>query len=112
MDAAFEFLPAPSAGHRIVRVARYRRARLAADAQVSFIVLRQVAEAIRAHLASHSPPVPVREQAHFQQRFAARQAMLLRLLEILSRGDCSRRNPVNQISYGSRACISGSTLRN
>src|SRR5437870_1150762 len=85
MDPAFQLFAAPTAGSRIVRIVWNGRAWLAADARVSFVVLRKIAEAVRRRVFPHLRPRPICERTHFQESLAAWQAMLLHFFEVFSR---------------------------
>src|ERR1700682_3109202 len=84
MDAAFEFLATPATGPRVGRVIRNCGARLAADAQISLVVLWKVVEAVFSCVFPHLPPGPIREETNLQQRLAAGQAVLFYFLEVFS----------------------------
>lgn len=64
MDAAFEFRSAPAAGSGITWIRWQSGTRLAADAEIAFVVLRQMADPIRVQVAPNLLPIPVREEAH------------------------------------------------
>src|ERR1700680_4661240 len=81
MDPAFEFLAAPTAGTRVRARRGNRRARLTADAQVAAVVLREIRELMLTGEFPYPRPRPIREQADFQECFAARQFVVLDLFE-------------------------------
>src|SRR5258708_25658579 len=65
MDPAFQFLAAPASGSRIVRIFWYGRTRLAAIAEITSVVMRQVAKRILVGVFPHLPQSPVGLQADF-----------------------------------------------
>src|SRR5260370_25002205 len=85
MNAAFELGSAPAPGSRVVWINRQRSARLASDAEIAFVVLREVADAIRVRVIPNLLPIPVREEAHLPKRFAGGETVKLQLLEIPAR---------------------------
>src|SRR3984893_475321 len=86
MDAAFQLPSAPAARARVVRIVWNCGARLAPDAQIALIVLRQIADLVLGGIVPHLAPGPICEEAHFQKFFPARQAVFFYLSEILARG--------------------------
>src|SRR3984893_6990133 len=84
MNPAFQFFATPAAGPRIRWISRDRSARLAADAQVSLVILREVVEAVFSGVCPHLSPGPIREQANLQQGLAAGQAVLFNFPKVLS----------------------------
>jgi len=84
VNAAFEFgsAPAPDLG---LFDQPQRSARLTADAEIAFVVLRKVADAIQLRVIPNLLPIPVREEAHLPKRFAGGETVKLELLEILAR---------------------------
>src|ERR1700730_5909733 len=86
MDSAFHLRSAPAARARVVRIVWNCGARLAPDAQIALIVLRQIADLVLGGIVPHLAPGPICEEAHFQKFFPARQAVFFYLSEILARG--------------------------
>ena len=86
MYSAFELRSVPSAGPGIIRIRWEGRARLASDAEVSFVVLRQMRDSADNRVLPHLLPIPVREQAHLPQILARRQTVNFHFLQIFSCG--------------------------
>ena len=86
MNAAFQFLAAPTAGTQIVRIVGDRGAWLAADARIAAVVLRQVADLVCGGVFPDLAPSPIGERANFGQRLAGGQAVKFRLLQVFARG--------------------------
>src|ERR1700716_112336 len=84
MNPALEFFATPAARARIRWISGDRSARLAADAQVSLVILRKVVEAVFSGVCPHLSPGPICEQANLQQSLAAGQAVLFNFPKVLS----------------------------
>src|SRR5260370_3011425 len=86
MNAAFELCSAPSPGSRIVWISRQRGAGLACNAEITLVVLRQVADATRLGVIPNLLPIPIGEETRFPERLAGWQSVKLDLLEVPARG--------------------------
>src|SRR5579859_4347224 len=84
MNSALKLRSAPAAGPWIVWIERESRARLASDAQITFVVLRQVRDGVGISVLPHLFPVPVGEQAYFPKISAGGQSVEFELLQILA----------------------------
>src|SRR6516165_508416 len=85
MNAAFELPAAPTTGARIRGVFRHGCARLAADAQITLVILRQVRQSVTAGVFPDLSPRPVGQRTHLCQRFPGRQTVQLGFFEVFSR---------------------------
>src|SRR5260370_12643137 len=86
MNAAFELCSAPSPGSRIVWIRRQRGAGLASNAEITLVVLRQVADAMRLGVIPNLFPIPIGEETHLPEGLAGGQSVKLDLLEVPARG--------------------------
>jgi len=86
VDTALEFLAAPASGAGIVRIIGNCRARLAADACVALVILRQIAQMICGRVFPNFAPGPIGKKADFEESLAAGQAVMFGLFQILARG--------------------------
>src|SRR5436189_6114811 len=82
MNPAFELLALPAAGARIVRIHRWRRARLAADARVSDLVQREQRNRVLLRVGPDIPRRPGRQRTDPRDHLAARKAERLELLQV------------------------------
>src|SRR5579859_60334 len=85
MNSALKLRSAPASGPWIVWIERESRARLASDAQITFVVLRQVRDGVGSGILPNLLPVPVGEQAYLPQISACGQAVEFELPQILTR---------------------------
>ncbi|OLB82697.1 MAG: hypothetical protein AUI12_18425 [Acidobacteria bacterium 13_2_20CM_2_57_6] len=85
MNTALQLSSAPAPGPGVVWVCRHRSARLASNAEIAFVVLRKVANAIRVGVVPNLCPVPVGEKADLPELFASGETVKLNLLEALTR---------------------------
>src|SRR5262249_56934317 len=85
VNATFKFFPGPTAGARVVWIDGERRAGLASYAEIAFVVLRQMANAIRSRVVPDLFPAPISKQPHLPHIFAARKAMQFDFLEVSAR---------------------------
>src|SRR5579859_2147313 len=86
VNAALEFLSAPTAGTQIVGIVGNCGARLATDARIAAVVLRQIANLVCGGVFPDLSPGPIGERADFGERFAGREAVKFGLFEIFARG--------------------------
>src|ERR1700719_755651 len=85
MDSAFQFLAATAAGSRMLCIFWDGRAWLAANAEITSVVLRQVAKPILGRVLPHLPPRPISQQADFRQSLSAGQMVFFKLFQVRSR---------------------------
>src|SRR6516225_8125608 len=85
MNATFKLAAAPTSGAWIRRVLRYTAARLASDAQITFVILRQVTQFVGAGVFPDLNPRPVGQQTPFCECLTGRQAMQVSFPQIFSR---------------------------
>src|SRR5215469_941962 len=85
MNATFKLAAAPASGARIRRVLRHSGARLASDAQITLVILRQVTQFVGGGVFPDLTPRPVGQRTHFRECLTGRQAMQFGFSQIFSR---------------------------
>src|SRR5205814_7597534 len=73
VNPAFQLLPLPAAGARIVRVERRRRTRLAPDTGVAHLVQREQLNAVLLGVGPHVLHRPGRQRAHTLDHLSTRE---------------------------------------